>query len=326
MWLSVIIPFYNAEKFLADAIESAMEVCEQNQIEIVLVDDGSVDKSVDIATDYMQKYTNIKLYQQKNGGVSSARNLGLSKAKGRYIMFLDSDDILNKQLYSDILPYLKSGEYDVVFFGVDMIKHRQPKIETTLVEAITLTTQETISYFLNKKISGFNAGKIYKKQLFQENGILFPVGKIFEDLEVIYRLLPFTQKTLWMDRAYYYYYIANEGALTKSFSVSDISTYHKLNVEIFHMYLQSQGKQNASIVCYYFMDSLLFALSELYKLDSSNRAVKSCIQSVKYDIKKLEKEKVFRKKEYVIYTKNVMKYVAYKIGCLSILIKFKNRK
>lgn len=326
MLLSIIIPFYNAEKFLADAIESAMEVCEQNQIEIVLVDDGSVDKSVDIATDYMQKYTNIKLYQQKNGGVSSARNLGLSKAKGRYIMFLDSDDILNKQLYSDILPYLKSGEYDVVFFGVDMIKHRQPKIETTLVEAITLTTQETISYFLNKKISGFNAGKIYKKQLFQENGILFPVGKIFEDLEVIYRLLPFTQKTLWMDRAYYYYYIANEGALTKSFSVSDISTYHKLNVEIFHMYLQSQGKQNASIVCYYFMDSLLFALSELYKLDTSNRAVKSCIQSVKYDIKKLEKEKVFRKKEYVIYTKNVMKYVAYKMGCLSILIKFKNRK
>lgn len=326
MLLSVIIPFYNAEKFLADAIESAMEVCEQNQIEIVLVDDGSVDKSVDIATDYMQKYTNIKLYQQKNGGVSSARNLGLSKAKGRYIMFLDSDDILNKQLYSDILPYLKSGEYDVVFFGVEMIKHRQPKIEATFVEAITLTTQETISYFLNKKISGFNAGKIYKKQLFQENGILFPVGKIFEDLEVIYRLLPFTQKTLWIDRAYYYYYIANEGALTKSFSVSDISTYHKLNVEIFHMYLQSQGKQNASIVCYYFMDSLLFALSELYKLDSSNRAVKSCIQSVKYDIKKLEKEKVFRKKEYVIYTKNVMKYVAYKMGCLSILIKFKNRK
>ena len=269
MLLSIIIPFYNAESFLADALDSAISKYTKNDIEIVLIDDGSKDNSAKIAKQYVEQYQNIKLFQQKNGGVSSARNLGLSKANGKYIMFLDADDILDNQLYNNILPYLQSSEYDIVFFGVETTNKRTFEIKNKQTKPLKLSKENTIEYFLNKKFLGFNAGKIYKKQLFLENDITFPVGQVFEDLDVIYRILPSTSSNLWFDATYYYYYLSNENSLTKRISMNDIAVYHEINRNIFKIYTQNNWNIDYSVINYYFMDALIFALSELYKLDKN---------------------------------------------------------
>lgn len=326
MLLSIIIPFYNAESFLANALDSAIPTNQRDDVEIVLIDDGSKDASAKIANQYVEQYPNIKLFQQENGGVSSARNLGISKANGKYIMFLDADDILDNQIYNNILPYLQLSVCDIAFFGVEMTHKRTIEIKNKQIEPISLSKENTIEYFLNKKFLGFNAGKIYKKQLFLNTGITFPIGKVFEDLDVIYRILPHTTSNLWFDATYYYYYLSNENSLTKRISTDDVAVYHEINRNIFKMYTQSNLNINYSTINYYFMDALIFALSELYKLNKKNASVKQHIHTIKQDIKATEKKSNFSAKKYISYTTNTLKYMMYKIGILSILIKLKNKK
>lgn len=325
MLLSVIIPFFNAEKYLSEAIESVI-CCEQIDIELVLVNDGSTDNSLSIVQKYVQEYKNIKLYQQENGGVSSARNLGLAKSNGDYIMFLDADDILDGQIYFDVLPYLQSGEYDILFFGVEMIKFRQYRSSKRSIPPITLTTEETLDYFFSKKISGFNAGKVYKKKLFQDNDITFPLGKIFEDLEVLSKILPFSRRNLWFETAYYYYDISNESALTKCFTISNIASYHELNCKIFDVYSQSIWKIDAEKINYYLMDALIFELSELYKMNYHDTKTVQFIKEIKNEIKVVEQRNNFSQKGYTRYSSSVLKYWLYKMNCLPLLIKLRNRK
>ncbi len=120
--VSVIIPFYNSEDYLAQTIDWVLSSSYQN-IEIILVDDGSSDQSVDIAESYVKTHKNISLYQQKNQGVSVARNLGISMAKGIYILPVDSDDMICEHYIEEAVKVLEARpEVKVVtaegeFFG-----------------------------------------------------------------------------------------------------------------------------------------------------------------------------------------------------------------
>lgn len=120
--VSIIIPFYNSENYLGQTIDWALESTYPN-IEIILIDDGSTDKSVEIAETYLNKFSNFSLYKQKNQGVSVARNLGISNSKGVYILPLDSDDMICKDYISEAVKVLeKNSNVKVVtsegeFFG-----------------------------------------------------------------------------------------------------------------------------------------------------------------------------------------------------------------
>ena len=93
--LSIIIPIFNSEKYLCECLDSVL-TCKNNDIEVILIDDGSTDNSYNICKDYQKKDNRIVLLQQKNAGVSRARNHGLEVAKGEYIGFVDSDDLLDE--------------------------------------------------------------------------------------------------------------------------------------------------------------------------------------------------------------------------------------
>ena len=99
--ISVIIPVYNTEEYLKQCIDSVLNQ-EDIDVELILLDDGSTDKSVYICQKYSEKYGNIHFFKGKHGGVSDARNCGIKRAKGDYIMFLDSDDFLQ--------PNVKTGQ------------------------------------------------------------------------------------------------------------------------------------------------------------------------------------------------------------------------
>lgn len=93
--LSIIIPVYNTEKYVGECLDSSVEQdILKNEYEIICIDDGSTDGSLNVLTEYSNKYENIHVYSQKNQGVSAARNAGISVASGKYVWFVDSDDYI----------------------------------------------------------------------------------------------------------------------------------------------------------------------------------------------------------------------------------------
>ena len=117
--ISIIMPVYNAEKYLNRSIESIMNQT-YNNIEIILVNDGSTDNSLEICTSYQEKDKRIKLINQENKGVSFARNKGIDEATGDYIMFIDSDDYIEKNMIEDMVAKITKDDIDLVISGIKM--------------------------------------------------------------------------------------------------------------------------------------------------------------------------------------------------------------
>lgn len=159
--ISIIIPFYNAEDFLKDTINSIIKQSITNW-EIILMDDGSTDNSYTIASSYVSK--NIRLYQQNNCGVSIARNEGLKKAKGKYVVFLDADDILSNNFLEQRFLYLEqNNEYgfccgDIIMFQNttdNIIWHHKGVYENIAVNLLNYSeTYESIpsNYMLRRDV------------------------------------------------------------------------------------------------------------------------------------------------------------------------------
>lgn len=123
--VSFIIPVYNVEKYVAQCIESLCEQKEKN-IEIILIDDGSTDSSLKICKEYKERDDRIKVIYQVNQGACVARNKGLVEAKGDWICFVDGDDWVEKNICSDISPYMDQ-DYDIIFFSYNKIYGNRKK-------------------------------------------------------------------------------------------------------------------------------------------------------------------------------------------------------
>lgn len=126
--LSIIIPFFNNEDFLGDSLESLLRQV-GDDIEIVLIDDGSTDRSVAVAQRVLDRYPHphVTFVTQQNGGIANARNVGLQHASGQYVTFLDGDDLLSHHYLSTLRPLLRSGRYELIDFKYHIFKDTPPK-------------------------------------------------------------------------------------------------------------------------------------------------------------------------------------------------------
>jgi glycosyltransferase involved in cell wall biosynthesis len=111
--ISIIIPIYNVENYIVATIESLLKQ-NTDTLEVILVDDGSLDNSTHIAKYYAENHDNISYYRKENGGLASARNFGLKQAKGKYIHFLDGDDFVSDTFYTKVLETLSTNHYDIL--------------------------------------------------------------------------------------------------------------------------------------------------------------------------------------------------------------------
>lgn len=121
--VSVIIPIYKTEEYLKECIDSVINQTYKN-IEIILINDGSPDNSEQICLEYCEKYSNIKYYHQKNQGVSIARNVGISKAEGEYVFFLDSDDYIDKNFIKSSVDIAIAKDSDIVIVSTNVFKRK----------------------------------------------------------------------------------------------------------------------------------------------------------------------------------------------------------
>ena len=212
--VSVIVPVYNVEKYLARCIQS---VCGQSYqgLEIILVDDGSKDKSGVICDEYAERDGRIKVIHKENGGLGDARNAGVEKAEGKYLLFVDSDDRIHENLVRDTVETAEKNQADMVIF--DYIGEE---------ENGNLTDRFTFPFSANRVIevaeekelimrSCSAVNKLIRRELWKESGFQFPKGRYYEDLATIPKVMTKTKKIVYLPEVYYYY-LMRDGSIMHS--------------------------------------------------------------------------------------------------------------
>lgn len=219
--ISVIVPVYNTQNYLCRCIDSILTQTYSN-LEIILVDDGSTDKSPAICDEYTKKNECIKVYHKKNGGVSSARNVGLDMATGMYVCFVDSDDVLPRKSVEYLFRAVVSGECQYAT-GVCRILGSQ-RVKNDIAEDRVITRQE--SDFLRYIVSDGSYSpyaKIYNLALINEKNIRFREDmQIAEDTVFIREYLKYCNKIALVANVVYDYNPDNNGSLSKK-AYSDYS-------------------------------------------------------------------------------------------------------
>ena len=208
--LSIIVPVYKAEKYIHKCLDTILSQT-FTDFELLLVDDGSPDKCGEICEQYAKSDNRIKVFHKENGGVSSARNLGLSKAEGAYIAFIDPDDYIDKDMVKDTITYLQKTDGDIVCFEVCEVKGSRNKVGYHFDSDKIMTGSEALNFILADVIDNSPCNKIYKKEVW--NNINFPNGRRYEDVATIYRTFAQATKVVYLKKALYYY-IKHEGSAT----------------------------------------------------------------------------------------------------------------
>ena len=180
--LSVVVPIYNAEEKLDRCIQSILSQTYDN-FELILIDDGSIDKSAFICDKYALNDKRIVVKHIPNSGVSTARNLGIDLSRGQYLMFVDSDDYIEKDMFMTYIQNIEKTHSDVVLG--QLLTIHQGKIKTSEFKTYGRHKNDIWHYIcLNSKPFGYVAGKLYNLKIIKINGIYFNTNmKSQEDLD-----------------------------------------------------------------------------------------------------------------------------------------------
>lgn len=210
--ISVVIPIYNISEQLHKCIDSALKQT-YKQLEIILVDDGSTDNSGKICDEYSKKDARIKVIHKKNGGLSDARNVGISKSHGKYIFLLDGDDYIEFDCIEYLFNIMQKEKSDIACCGyVKFFENQKPKAKNGSYKSFTkIDALERLMYQKNITTSAW--GKLYKKELFQD--IQYPKGAICEDLPTTYRLFS-KSKRITISNAKKYFYLQRPNSIIHS--------------------------------------------------------------------------------------------------------------
>ena len=207
MKISVIVPVYNVYDYLDKCLNSLVNQSD-NDFEVIIVNDGSTDNSQEIIDKYVSENANMKSFIKENGGLSSARNYGLSKATGEYVLFLDSDDYYEPNTI-EIMKKEALSDDDIIVFRMFIDENNE--IKKSMIEMENFIFNDNIS--ASKRLLLYNPSacdKMFRKSLF--DNISFITGKYYEDLGTIPLLAIYTDKIKFTDY-YLYHYLKRENSI-----------------------------------------------------------------------------------------------------------------
>lgn len=184
--VSVIVPIYKVEKYLEKCLDSIIKQTYKNT-EIILVDDGSPDKCGEICDTYINKDNRIKVFHKKNGGLSDARNYGLKKSIGEYILFVDSDDSIEPKMIETLVNTLEKNKSDISMCGFKIIQNDTSKHNQWFDQDTVLSKEEALKLLLENRIITSHAwNKLYKRNIIEK--FPFPEGKLYEDVRIMHKV------------------------------------------------------------------------------------------------------------------------------------------
>jgi len=204
--VSIVIPVYNVEKYLPKCLDSVISQT-ITDIEIVVIDDGSTDKSPEICDRYARNDNRIRVIHKKNGGLSDARNTGLEICTSDYVTFIDSDDYVSEDYIEVLYESIKRHESDIAI-SAHFVVYPSRIIDTSTNENYIATPKEILDKLLYSDGIDISAwAKLYKKSLF--SNIRFPKGRNYEDAATTYRLIDKSKRISVNSKPTYYYVIRN---------------------------------------------------------------------------------------------------------------------
>lgn len=199
--ISIIIPVYNVEKYLSKCLDSILAQTYTN-LEIILVDDGSTDNSGKICDEYAKRYKRIKVLRQKNYGVSYARNMGLKVAKGYFVSFMDSDDMLYTDTYLQSIKVIQ--QYNVELVKWKFSSHKP--LNAFLGKDVKLLAKNMSKLCMENILDNSVSNCLFRKDIITNNKIIFNSGiKQGEDLLFLINYLSYVKKCYLINRVYYRY-------------------------------------------------------------------------------------------------------------------------
>lgn len=320
--LTVVIPVYNVEKYLKRCIESVLAQ-EWKDYEILLVDDGSTDHSPQICDDYVKAYDFISVIHKENGGLSEARNTGISHAKGEYVYFPDSDDWIEPDTFIALAEALESQEFDIISFNREFVKGEEDAIVSKPEVTQVFEGKDAFVQMLKHSyITGFANDKIYRKSLFTDHNIQFPIGKYYEDLGTNYKLFLAAKKVYATNQKYYHYLIDNPDSITQSWNEKKFRDMFGFYKEMFYSdFVRSQlNQEELHISQLYYVNGLTHILASLYKakLDRQYAEIRNDVNQ------ELRKNKIMYSE--IKYLPNRMKYLLYRLNLLKMAFTIQGMK
>lgn len=259
---SLIIPVFNSEKHLFDTLNSIYKQTYSN-FEVIIVDDGSTDSSKEKAECFSKKDYRFHLFEKENGGVSSARNLGIKKAKGDFLLFVDSDDEIDEDLLKSLNAILYNQRYDAVIYGMsfDIMKNGSIiKSMTKSVQSFELTKENRDSnirllYENNYLTSSCN--KAIKTSILREYNLFFNESITnYEDLLFNLELLKKTTSVYICEKVYYHYFLREELGMSRKYK-STLTASIRITIESLHKTINTSN---------YSDEAQLFLLNEMQKV------------------------------------------------------------
>lgn len=210
MFLSVIVPVYNNEKYLCRCLKSLIPLIKAEDIEILLIDDGSRDESGKICDDFADKNKNVRVFHTGNKGVSLARNFGIEKSEAKYITFVDSDDYVDSDCLLDIVRKIKKRNLDLIFTRMSYKKKDQ-------TQAIPFKHSSFCNDFINYPVYMHSpCNKIINRNLLISNHISFDVNfKVCEDLLFSFETVICSKNYDFFDDTTYFYCINGDSSTHK---------------------------------------------------------------------------------------------------------------
>lgn len=222
--ISIIVPVYNCEKYISNCINSILEQSFKD-FELILVDDGSSDRSFEICESFAKKDNRVRAIHQPNSGVSRARNRGLDEAKGEYIGFVDGDDCVDKEMYKRLYKNLADNNADISICGIVNYFLKKngitEKVRQSQVDGFWIFSgEQALKEALQSRLYSVNpVNKLFKKELFDK--LRYPEGKISEDAFLIPVVISKAGKVVYDSKPMYYYLRRENSITTSNFSDRD---------------------------------------------------------------------------------------------------------
>ena len=215
--ISIVVPVYKVEEYIDRCIQSITNQTYEN-IEIILVDDGSPDNCGKICDSYAKKDKRIKVIHKENGGLSDARNAGIEKANGKYISFIDSDDYIEKDYIKILYKAIDQEDIDIAIGSHTVLYDTGAIIKKATGEEKILEPKEVLERILYDDNIDYSAwAKLYKMELFNE--IRYPKGRVFEDAATTYRVIDISRKIAITSKPIYNYIIRSDSISNAKFSL-----------------------------------------------------------------------------------------------------------
>lgn len=253
--LSVIIPVYNVESYLKECLNSVTNQT-LTDIEIICINDGSTDNSLNILKEYQSKDSRIKIINQKNNGQAKARNLGIKEAQGEYIAFIDSDDFIEPEMFEKLYSKAKDNNLDIVMCKIATYDNQTKEINDHVwyymldvfrdFEKDIFNHNDTKEFTCEIAVTPYN--KIYKTSLIKENEILFPEGLIFEDEKFFYDTYLRAKRISIVGEFLYYYRINRKGSTVDISKENDYSDLIEISKQIRETFKTTNNYENYKIL------------------------------------------------------------------------------